>query len=110
MSFVTILGADTPTKISAPSKASARVPFLFSKFVTSTIFSCIQFKFGESFPIIPLISHIVILGKPYVKRSFVIATPAEPAPFTTTRQFSFSLPVTFNAFIIPASTTIAVPC
>ena len=39
-----------------------------------------------------------------------MATPAEPAPFTTTRQFSFSFPVTFNALMIPARTTIAVPC
>ena len=35
-----------PTKISAPTKASARDPFLFSKLVTSVISFCIQFRFG----------------------------------------------------------------
>ena len=40
----------------------------------------------------------------------MIATPAEPAPFTTTRQSSFFFPVTFKALMMPARTTIAVPC
>ena len=40
----------------------------------------------------------------------MIATPAEPAPLTTTLQSSFFLPTTFKLLIIPASTTIAVPC
>ena len=39
-----------------------------------------------------------------------MATPALPAPFTTTRQSSFFLPTTFRALMMPASTTIAVPC
>ena len=39
-----------------------------------------------------------------------MATPAEPAPFTTTRQDSFDFPTTFNALMTPASTTMAVPC
>ena len=39
ISLVTMLGAETPTKMSAPSKASLRVPFLPSRLVTSTIFS-----------------------------------------------------------------------
>ena len=46
ISGVTIFGAETPTKISAPFKASASVPFWFSRLVTSVIFCCIQFKFG----------------------------------------------------------------
>ena len=96
--------------MSAPFNASARVPFLPSRFVTSTIFCCIQFRFWESFPRIPLISHIVIWENPYVRSSFVIATPALPAPFTTTLQVSLSFPVTFNALMIPARTTMAVPC
>ncbi len=45
-----------------------------------------------------------------MRSSFVIATPADPAPFTTTRQSSFFFPVTFRALMIPARTTIAVPC
>ena len=39
-----------------------------------------------------------------------MATPALPAPFTTTLQAVFSFPVIFKALIIPARTTIAVPC
>ena len=52
---------------------------------------------------IPSRSHMV-------SRSFVMATPAEPAPFTTTRQSSFFLPVTRRPLMMPASTTMAVPC
>ena len=58
----------------------------------------------------PSRSHMITFLKPYVKSNFVMATPADPAPFTTTRQSSFFLPVTFNALMIPASTTMAVPC
>lgn len=39
-----------------------------------------------------------------------MAMPAEPSPLTTTLQFSFSLPTTLRALMIPARTTIAVPC
>ena len=39
-----------------------------------------------------------------------MAIPALPAPLTTTLEVSFDLPVTFNALIIPARTTMAVPC
>ena len=46
ISGVTIFGAETPTKMSAPFSASASVPLAFSRFVTSVIFFCIQFKFG----------------------------------------------------------------
>lgn len=53
---------------------------------------------------------MVTCVKPYVRRSLVMATPAEPAPFTTTLQSSFFLPVRRRELMIPASTTIAVPC
>ncbi len=46
ISGVTIFGAETPTKMSAPFNASASVPCRFSRLVTSVIFCCIQFKFG----------------------------------------------------------------
>ena len=64
ISFVTMPGAETPTKISAPFKASAKVPEAFFKLVTFAISFCIQFKFSESFEMIPLISHIVMSLKP----------------------------------------------
>ena len=40
----------------------------------------------------------------------MIATPAEPAPFTTTWHSSFFFPTTLRPLIIPARTTMAVPC
>ncbi len=58
----------------------------------------------------PTLSHRITFVKPYVSRSFVMATPALPAPFTTTRQFSFCFPTTLRALMMPARTTIAVPC
>ncbi len=64
ISGVTILGAETPTKISAPLRASARVPVSLPGFVTSVIFSCIQLSPRVLFERIPALSHIIILGKP----------------------------------------------
>ena len=72
--------------------------------------SCIQFKPSLPLERIPDLSHMVTCLNPYVRSSFVMAMPAEPAPFTTTWQSSFVFPVTFKPLIIPASTTIAVPC
>ena len=53
---------------------------------------------------------MVTFLNPYLRINFVMATPAEPAPFTTTLQSSFFLPVTRRPFMIPARTTMAVPC
>ena len=39
-----------------------------------------------------------------------MAMPAAPAPLMTTRQFSFFFSTIFNALMIPAVTTMAVPC
>ena len=86
ISSVTMPGAETPTKISAPFMASAREPVSFFGLVTSVIFCCIQFKPSVSLETIPTLSH------------------------TTTLQSSFFLPTTFKALMMPASTTIAVPC
>ena len=105
-----MLGAETPTNISAPRSASAKEPVLFSRLVTSIIDCCIQLRPSEALERIPDLSHIVTCLKPYVRRSFVIAIPAEPAPLTTTWQSSLVLPVTLSPLIIPANTTIAVPC
>ena len=60
ISLETIFGAETPTKMSAPFNASASVPVRSSRFVTSVICCCIQFRFGEFLEMIPLMSHIVI--------------------------------------------------
>ena len=39
-----------------------------------------------------------------------MAMPAEPAPLTTTRTDSLSLPTSRSALMMPESTTMAVPC
>ena len=86
------------------------MPVFFSGFVTSTMDFCIQLRSFEFSPMIPLISHIVTLVKPYVRSNLVMATPALPAPLITTRHSSFFLPVILRPLIIPANTTMAVPC
>ena len=103
-------GAETPTKISAPFKASARLPVRFPRLVTLAIFSCIQLRPSMPSQIMPALSQRVMFWKPYVRSSFVMAIPALPAPFTTTWAVSLFFPVTFKALIMPASTTMAVPC
>ncbi len=64
ISGVTMPGAETPTKISAPFKASARVPVFPSRLVTSAIFCCIQFNPSVDRETMPTLSHMVIWGKP----------------------------------------------
>ena len=64
ISFVTMPGAETPTKMSAPLRASASVPVFCSGFVTSIIFSCILLRSGDVLERIPDLSHIVTLVKP----------------------------------------------
>ena len=54
----------TPMKMSAPFRASAREPVSLFKLVTSVIFFCIQFRPSVSLETIPTLSHMMILGKP----------------------------------------------
>ena len=60
--------------------------------------------------ITPSIFLIVISLKPAFKSSLQIAVPAAPAPDIATTQSSGFLPVSLSAFLIPESTTTAVPC
>ena len=64
ISSVTIPGAETPTKMSAPTKASARLPSLPDKLVTSIISFCIQFKSLLFLLKIPDLSQSVTSLKP----------------------------------------------
>ncbi len=64
ISLVTILGAETPMKMSAPFKASARVPVFPSRLVTSIMRSCIQFRPSAPLARMPDLSHMVMWGKP----------------------------------------------
>ena len=106
----TILGAETPTNTSAPTRASAKEPVFPSRLVTSIMDSCIQLRPSLPLERMPDLSHIVTFLKPYVRRSLVIATPAEPAPLITTLHSSLVFPVTLSPLMIPARTTMAVPC
>ena len=47
---------------------------------------------------------------PNSNKSLHIDIPAEPAPFITTLASSIDLLTNFKALIIPAETTMAVPC
>ena len=58
----------------------------------------------------PFESQSVTSRKPAESSSFVMLIAAAPAPETTTRTDSFSLPTTFSAFVSPASVMTAVPC
>ena len=48
--------------------------------------------------------------KPLLMSSLVMAIPAAPEPLTTTERSSIFLPTSFNALIMAASVTTAVPC
>ena len=110
ISFVTRCGLETPTKISAPFNASARVPCSLFLLLMWEISSCPEFKFASPSQMIPLISHMIIFPKPMAMSCLPMATPAAPAPLMTTLSSPIFLPVTFTAFRRAAPTTIAVPC
>ena len=59
ISGVTILGAETPIKISAPLKASAREPVSWLGLVISVIFCCIQFSPSVVLSKMPTLSHMM---------------------------------------------------
>ncbi len=58
----------------------------------------------------PRVSTTATSLTPAASRMRVTATPAAPAPETTTRVVSISRPVSLSAFSRAASTTTAVPC
>ena len=110
ISSFTMFGAETPINTSAPFIASASEPVFLSRFVIVAIYLCTSLKLSSPSQIIPLISQSIILFAPILKRCFVIAIPAEPAPFTTMLAVSIFLPTILRAFKRPAATITAVPC
>ena len=64
ISAVTMFGAETPTKMSAPTNASANFPFIPERLVTSAISFWAQFKSSISFERIPYNPQIVTSLKP----------------------------------------------
>ena len=110
ISSVTMFGAETPIKMSAPLRASLSVPLRLFLFVISAICACAGFIHSSPIHRIPILSHIIILPAPILCISFAIAIPAAPAPLKTTVQSSMFLFTTRSAFLTAAPTTTAVPC
>ena len=103
-------GADTPTNTSAPLIESAKVPFSLLGLVILEISTKDGSVYSLFLSIIPSLLNITIFFTPKLNKSFAIATPAAPAPLITTFKSEGSFLIIFKAFIIPAKTTIAVPC
>ena len=109
-----ILPTETPINTSAPLIISFNYPFYEFLLVFYAI-SYLIFLFLISYLslyIAPLLSNTIIFSNPYFNNKSIIAFPAAPAPFNTIfiDFFYYNLLITFNEFIIPAKTTIAVPC
>ena len=110
ISAETILGADTPINISFPLIISCKVPLSSYLFVFSAIIACSEFIHCSPTARAPFLSTKTTLPMPNSNKSLHIDIPAEPAPFITTLASSIDLLTNFKALIIPAETTIAVPC
>ena len=110
ISSVTIPGAETPMKMSAPCIASASVPVFLSGLVNSAIAFLAGLSLSSPLQIMPLLSHIITLFMPWLMSNFAMAMPAAPAPEKTAVQSSIFLSTTRRALITAAATTTAVPC
>ena len=110
MFSVTISGAETPIKTSAPFITSARVPFSPLGFVFSERALCASERLSMPSHIAPNLSHIIKFFSPSFIKCSPIAVPAAPAPLITHFISPILLPTSFNALSIAAATTIAVPC
>ena len=109
ISLVTMCGALTPIRTSAPFIASASVPAIPSGLVRRAMSAWASF-IGRPSRRMPARSTILRCLRPRLIRCFPMAMPAEPAPLITARTSPMSLPTTFRAFISAAATTMAVPC
>ena len=108
----------TPINTSAFFKAVFRVPFVLYGLVYFKISRLKSFKSERSLCIIPFVSHMTIcctgvqtdLSISWHINNLEIANPAAPAPLMTTLSSPMFLFKSLHALIIPANTTIAVPC
>ena len=97
-------------KISAPTKTSARLPCFLFLFVTLAIFATTGFKSGLPSYTEPFLFVKITSSGPKVCNNLQIESPAAPAPATTIFKSFHSFFIIFKEFIIPAVTTMAVPC
>ncbi len=96
---------------SAPAITSARLPVRpVRSAVTSAIALLESFSTPREEASTPVRSTTATSRMPAASRIRETATPAAPAPDTTTRVVSISRPVRRRAFSSAASTTTAVPC
>ena len=106
----TRLPRETPTKASAPRRASASVPCSWLALVMWLMASWPALRPSSPSQMMPLTSHMTTLPKPMCESSVPMAQPAAPAPLITILTEPICLPVTLSALIMAAATTIAVPC
>ena len=102
--------ADSPRNTSAPFSASVIPPDSPFGLVCSAISALYALRFPRSLCRMPCESSSVMSRIPLASNIFAHATPAAPAPETTTRSELMSRSSTFAAPSSAASTTIAVPC
>ena len=107
---VRMLPADSPTKTSAPTRASLTEPLSPRGLVFSTCQASSGARPGRSRQMMPSTSTTTTSRSPAATSSRSTAVPAAPAPDMTSRTVPMSLPTTLRALVSAASTTIAVPC
>ena len=109
MSWLRMLPFESPTNTSAPLMASSRV-CTSRRSVAKKAFCGVSFS--RSLVITPFESIIRMFSfrAPRAIYNLVHEMAAAPAPLTTMRTFSMSLPATSRAFFSPAAEMMAVPC
>ena len=118
MAWVTQLALLTPTNTSAPTRASAKDPFLQPGLVNVAKDRLagrvlISGRSGDKIPVRSQMNTCLtasVSGYPWPNRSSAMAVPAAPAPLITTVRSDRRLPVSFAAFIRAASRVMDVPC
>jgi len=107
---LTAPGPDTPISTSAPANTSSAMPRTPSGLVRTANAALSGSSPGRSAYRTPSMSQTTTRDTPCAKIIRVQATPAAPAPTTTTLTSAASLPTTRSALTSAARTTIAVPC
>ena len=100
----------TPTYTSASTSAAARSPVTPRGFVVRVSRRLCSARSVRPVWTIPRLSQTMTSAIPARRRIPATATPAAPAPLTTTRSVVSALPTTTAALVRAARTTIAVPC
>ena len=110
MTFSSTLPADSPRNTSAPASASPGPPLSPRGLVRAARSALTPVRSPRSAETTPLESRTTTSEMPAASSMFAHATPAAPAPETTTRSPARSRPCTRAAPVSAARTTMAVPC